>query len=146
MIGSKEDGPRAGEFDVGLFVQIGFGTGLDVGAGGLVGLNDNADGRSTTASFPGVPDPVPVIDLVSFNVELSPTSNSRIGESVVVGPGFGAGSISDSISVDVTVLEAVDFVSDLFSFNPDPTGGASGGFVLYPSKQNLNLTTSVYDK
>ena len=112
----------------------------------MPGTPNSADGRSTTASFPGVPDILPVIDLLSFNVELSPASNSRTGESLVVGPGFGAGSISDSISVDVTVREAVNFVVDLFSWSSNSSAGASGGFVLYPSKPNLNLTAHVYEK
>jgi hypothetical protein len=148
VIGTKEDGPHAGEFDFGLFIQLGFGTGLDVGAGGLIGLTDNADGRTTTASMPGIPDPAPILDFLSLNFEFSPESNEVVGENLVIGPNFGAGSISDSLSIDVTVREGIDFIQDLFSAAPEPapSSGAAGGFLLYPSKPNLNALADIYEK
>lgn len=123
------------------------------------GIDVDVNGPNRAVSLPNPFDGIPFADLVTAQVEFSATDGGMDavqGVSVVVGPSLGVGSIQNAREFDyLTIRDLADFVGDFFAA-PTPTasdalgsalfGGAGGGFVLYPSKPNLNGAARAYRK
>ena len=75
-----------------------------------------------------------------------PSSGGTIYEAGITSPDISAsGSAGFGFSVPDLISSGIDFLKDLFS-SESPGDAASGGFVLYPSRPNLNQVERVYEK
>jgi len=114
------------------------------GAGGLVG------GSLGFPAPPLVPTPTAGFDVVLGSDYTNFEGSLGLSGSVVM-PGelHGMGAVTAVQNVGDTIADwgtgLVNSVTDFFTGGSN-SSGASGGFVLYPSKPNLNQVESVYRK
>jgi hypothetical protein len=75
-----------------------------------------------------------------------PKGGGKIFEAGVTTPSIGvSGTVGVGVSIPGLIKSAINAVKGLFSFE-QPSAPAGGGFVLYPSRPNLNQVERVYNK
>jgi RHS repeat-associated protein len=136
---------ETGQAEGGLFGAIGAGVGVNVSADVFVGIVDDVNGQTINQNF--------TVGPVSVSLFFDANEGGLVGGTLGWGPGATVigGSTTSSVGAGFDVIGAVrDAVGSFFGSEGgggvSSPGSAAGGFVLYPSRPNLNSVAAVYDK
>ena len=123
--------------------------GKSLSVGGSFGFPNNT-GVGFSISDPGIDSKGPQIVELGFSplTTQGPTLNASLGNAVQIGSSSVIADFRDSVNQSiVNGLESFIGGRTINDFlGSSSSNGASGGFVLYPSKPNTNQLRSVYSK